>query len=132
MWKEHSVSLSDQTDEFVQVDEAKESVQRWKMDMSPIANGKVTGLGVTESGYIYASLYAVKPDETKAHGLFVLQAESGKPMGSWIPVMNTLDLHRDGEIVRQNTFWRLWGTDGEDLVIGRQYDPNFSWVRVVH
>lgn len=120
-----------QTDEFVQVDAAEESVQRWKMDMSPITSGKVTGLGVTESGRIYASLYAVKPDEIKAHGLFVLQAESGKPMGSWIPVMNTLNSHRDGETVRQNTFWRLWGTDGENLVIGRQYDPNFSWVRVV-
>jgi hypothetical protein len=121
-----------QTDEFVQVDAAKESVQRWKMDMSPITSGKVTGLGVTESGRIYASLYALKADDTKVHGLFELQAEPGKPMGSWIPVAGTLNSHREGETVPQYTFWRLWGTDGENLVIGRQYDPSFEWVRVVH
>jgi hypothetical protein len=120
-----------QTDEFVQVDAAKESLQRWKMDMSPITNGKVTGLGVTESGRIYASLYALKAD-IKVHGLFELQAEPGKPMGSWIPVAGTLNSHREGEIVPQNTFWRLWGADGESLVIGRQYDPSVSWVKVLH
>jgi hypothetical protein len=121
-----------QTDEFVQVDAAKESMQRWKMDMSPITSGKVTGLGVTESGRVYASLYAVQPGETKVHGLFELHAEPGKPMGSWLPVAGTLSSHREGEIVTQNTFWRLWGADGNNLVIGRQYDPSFSWVRVVH
>jgi len=120
-----------QTDEFIQVDAAKESMQRWKMDMSPLTGGSVTGLGVTESGRIYASLYSVQPGETKMHGLFVLQALPGKTMGSWIPVAGTLSSYREGETVPQNTFWRLWGTDGEHLVIGRQYDPSFSWVKVV-
>jgi len=121
-----------QTDEFVQVDAAKESLQRWKMDMSPITSGKVTGLGVTESGRIYASLYALKADDTKVHGLFELQAELGKTSGKWLPVAGTLNSHREREIVTQNTFWRLWGIEGENLVIGRQYDPSFAWVRVVH
>ncbi len=121
-----------QTDEFVQVDAAKESMQRWTMDMSLIKGGKVTGLGLTENGCIYASLYAVQPGETKVHGLFVLQAEPGKATGSWIPVATTFNSHREGEGVAQNTFWRLWGAGGDNLVIGRQYDPSFSWVKVGH
>jgi hypothetical protein len=119
------------TSEFVQVDADKESMQRWEMDMSPLTDGRVTGLGVTESGHIYASLYELKTDGTKVHGLFELQAEAGKPEGRWIPVAGTLNSFREGQTVPQNTFWRLWGADGEDLVIGRQYDPSFSWVRVV-
>jgi hypothetical protein len=102
------------------------------MDRTPLAPAKVAGLDITENGHAYASLYEVQPETgRKIHGLFELQREPGTATAKWIALPGTLNSHREGESVAENTVWRLWGADGEDLIVGRQYDAEFSWVRVI-
>jgi hypothetical protein len=129
----HRISLYlNQTDEYIEIDPDAQSLQRWKMDMAPLAQARVTGLAVTENGRVYASLYELEPEsERKTHGLFELRAEPGKTTAKWFVVRGTLNSHREGEAVPKGTFWRLWGAEGDDLIIGEQYDAEFSWVRVI-
>jgi len=121
-----------QTNEYIQINPDTQSLQRWTMDMAPLAQAKVTGFAVTENGQVYASLYELEPEsERKTHGLFELRAEPEKGMAKWVAVAGTLNSHREGEAVDKGTFWRLWGAEGNDLIIGQQYDAAFTWVRVI-
>ena len=130
--KDRILLYLNQTNEYIEIDPSTQSLQRWKMDMTPLAQAKVTGLGITENGHVYASLYEVQTEtETKTHGLFELQREPNKATAKWIALAGTLNSHREGETVPENTFWRLWSAEGDDLIIGRQYDAEFSWVRVI-
>lgn len=121
-----------QTNEYVEIEPSTQKLQRWKMDMSPLERAAVTGLAATEDGHVYASLYEVDDTtQTKTHGLFELRAERGKVSASWVPVAGTLNAHREGEVVPKDAFYRLWGAEGNDLIIGRQYAAQFSWVKVI-
>jgi hypothetical protein len=100
--------------------------------MSPLDRAAVTGLAATDDGHVYASLYEVNDStQTKTHGLFEVRAESGKAGASWVPVAGTLNAQREGEVVPKDAFYRLWGAEGNDLIIGRQYAAQFSWVKVI-
>jgi hypothetical protein len=121
-----------QTNEYILINPDTQSLQRWMMDMAPLAQAKVTGFAVTENGRVYASLYELEPEsERKTHGLFELRSEPEKGMAKWVAVTGTLNSHREGEAVDKGTFWRLWGAEGNDLIIGQQYDSAFTWVRVI-
>jgi hypothetical protein len=129
--KDHILLYLNKTNEYMEVDPSTQSLQRWKMDMTPLAEAKVTGLDITENGHVYASLYEVQEGaERKTHGLFELRTERGEATARWVAVGGTLNSHREGETVPKNTFWRLWA-EGDDLIVGRQYDADFSWVRVI-
>jgi hypothetical protein len=121
-----------QTNEYVEIEPSTQKLQRWKMDMSPLDRAAVTGLAATDDGHVYASLYEVNDStQTKTHGLFEVRAESGKAGASWVPVAGTLNAQREGEVVPKDAFYRLWGAEGNDLIIGRQYAAQFSWVKVI-
>jgi hypothetical protein len=122
-----------QTNECVEIEPSTQKLQRWKMDMAPLERAAVTGLAVTEDGHVYASLYEVNgTTQMKTHGLYELRAEHGKASASWAPVAGTLNAHREGEVVPKDAFYRLWGAEGNDLIIGRQNAAEFSWVKVIH
>jgi hypothetical protein len=121
-----------QTNEYVEIEPSTQKLQRWEMDMSPLERAAVTGLAATEDGHIYASLYEVDDaTQAKTHGLFELSAEHGKASATWVVVAGTLNAHREGEVVPKNAFYRLWGAEGNDLIVGLQYAAEFSWVRVI-
>jgi hypothetical protein len=131
--KDRILIYLNQTNEFMEINPSTYILQRWKMDMTPLEQAKVTGLDVTENGHVYASLYELQAETgRKTRGLFELKREPGKATANWIALAGTLNSHVEGENVSENTFWRLWGTEGDDLIIGRQYDAEFSWVRVIH
>lgn len=122
-----------QSDELIEVDVNTQGVERWRMDLSPIPHGKITGFAVTDSGQMYASLYALKTEEqTNTQGLFEILVEQGKTVGFLLPVAGTLNSHREGESGTRNAIWKIWGSDGDSLIIGKQNDPELSWVRVIH
>ena len=120
-----------ETNEYIEIDPSTESLKRWEMDMTPLAEARVTGLAVTAKERVYASLFEVQAEiERKTHGLFELRTEPGTSVGKWFVVNGTLNSHREGEDVPKGAFFRLWGADGEELVIRRQHDADMSWVRV--
>ena len=121
-----------ETNEYIEIDPSTESLKRWEMDMTPLAEARVTGLAVTGKGRVYASLFEVQAEtQTKTDGLFELRTEPGTSVGKWIVVSGTLNSHLEGESVPKGAFFRLWGADNDDLVIRRQYDADLSWVRVI-
>jgi hypothetical protein len=122
-----------QTDEYFEIDPSKETLRRWKMSMAPLADGRVTGLTVTDAGRVYASLFEIKNDtDIKTHGLFELRAEPNVPTGEWLLINDTLNSQPRLDDAPRGSFFRLWGADNEDLLIRRLFDPDISWVRVVN
>jgi hypothetical protein len=102
------------------------------MPMAPLAAARVTGLAVTDKGRVYASLFELQEEsDTKTHGLFELQAEPDASVGKWIVVNGTLNSQPRVEDAPKGSFFRLWGTDNEALVIYRLFDADMSWVRVI-
>jgi hypothetical protein len=121
-----------ETNEYFEIDPARESLERWEMAMAPLAGARVTGLAVTDKGRVYASLFEVQEEsETKTHGLFELRAEPSASVGRWIVVNGTLNSQPQAEDAPKGSFFRLWGADNEDLVIRRLGEADMSWVRVI-
>jgi hypothetical protein len=122
-----------QTNEYFEIDPSKESLKRWKMDMAPLSDGRVTGLTATDAGRVYASLFEIKNDtDIKTHGLFELKAEPNVPTGKWLLINGTLNSQPRPDDAPRGSFFRLWGADNEDLLIRRLFAPDISWVRVVN
>ena len=127
--KQVSIYLN-QSDEFVQVDTAKDRVQRWHMDMTG-PKAKVSGLGVLSNGCIYAGLHAEEYEQSRAWGLYVLRLEEGKEMGRWVPVADTVHSQEWNEELVTNSFWSLRGAEGDELVIVRYSSGGaMEWVKV--
>jgi hypothetical protein len=126
-----SVFLNE-TNEYFEIDPSKEILKRWKIAMSPLDGGRVTGLAVTDAGRVYASLFEIKDDvDTKTHGLFELQVDTKASVGRWTLVSGTLNSQSRLEDAPKGSFFRLWGADGDALVIRRLFDADMQWVRVV-
>lgn len=121
-----------ETNEYFEIDPSKATLKRWKMAMAPLAGARVTGLAVTDKGRVYASLFEPQEEgDTKTHGLFELRAEPSASVGKWIVMNGTLNSQPRVEDAPKGSFFRLWGADGEDLVIRRLFDADMSWVRVI-
>lgn len=126
-----SVFLNE-TKEYFEIDPSKEILKRWKVAMSPLDGGRVTGLAVTDAGRVYASLFEIEDDvDAKTHGLFELQVDTKPSAGRWIPVGGTLNTQPRLEDAPRGSFFRLWGADRDALVIRRLFDADMQWVRVV-
>jgi hypothetical protein len=130
--KDRVVGFLNETTEYFEIDPLKESVTRWKMPKVPPPEGRVTGLAITDSGRVYASLFQV-PDDTdvKTHGLFELRAEPGAATGKWALVEGTLNSQPRVEDAPKGSFFRLWGADRDQLVIRRLFGADMEWLRVV-
>ncbi len=126
-----SVFLNE-TKEYFEIDPSKQIVKRWKIAMSPLDGGRVTGLAVTDAGRTYASLFEIKEDvDKKTHGLFELQVDTKGSAGRWTLVSGTLNTQPRLEDAPKGSFFRLWGADGNALVIRRFFDADMQWVQVV-
>ena len=126
-----SVYLSE-TNEYLEIDPSTQSLQRWKMDTRPFPEGQVGGLAVTEKGRVFASLFEDWRTETERkfrRGLFELHLGPNSELGNWSAVSGTLSSYDPHDA--PNVFFKLWGADGEDLVIRRLNDADMSWVRVI-
>jgi len=122
-----------ETNEYIEIDPSTDSLKRWKMNAKPFAQGMVSQLAVTEKGRVYASLFEDRQTETERRfwrGLFELRLEPNFGSGRWSLVNGALDSY-DPEDPPKDAFFKLWGADGEDLVIRRLYDADMSWVRVI-
>lgn len=66
------------------------------------------------------------------HGLYELKAKTGISVATLVPVNGTLTTHERGGVLPDETFDRLWGTDGDELVAQRYRDGwGISWTKVV-
>jgi hypothetical protein len=127
-----SVYLNE-TNEYFEIDPSTETLKRWKMDAKPFIKGTLTGFAVTEKGRVYLSLFEDWRTETDwrfRRALFELRLEPNSGSGKWTLVNRTF-ASDDPYNIPDGIFFKLWGADGEDLVIRRLHEADMSWVRVI-
>jgi hypothetical protein len=118
--------------QFIEVDASNGKLARWNVALPPIAGGKTNGFAVTEGGRMFVSLRGVsEPDNTVTHGLYELVATTGISVATLVPVGGTLTTHERNGVPPDEMFERLWGADGDELVVHRHGDGwGISWARV--
>jgi hypothetical protein len=103
--------------------------------MSSVVGSKTLGFAVTDDGKIFVA-FANDPDPhgERKHGLYELKATPGSPIASLTAVEGTITDFDSYKAVPDGTFVRLWGADGNSLVISRKgdhWDWELSWTNVL-
>jgi hypothetical protein len=122
-----------ETNEYIEIDPSAGSLKRWKMEIKPLPDGLADGLAVTDKGRVYVSLFEDRHTETDwkfRRGLFEVRLDQSSGLGKWSLVNGTFS-SSDPENIPDGIFFKLWGADGEDLVIRRLHEADMSWVRVI-
>jgi hypothetical protein len=118
--------------QYLQIDASTEKLTRWRVAMLSEIRGKAGGFAVTEEGRSFAGLSDFSDqDNTRTTGLYELKADSGTPVATLVPVAGTITKYDPSKIAPDDTFFYLWGADGNELVMERQGDGwGLSWARV--
>ena len=119
--------------QYIEVDMSSNTkLASWNVALPPIASGKVNGFAVTEAGRIFVSFLGFSEPENKVtHGLYELIAKTGTSVATLMPVNGTITTHGRDSIPPDETFDRLWGADGDELVVHRHGDGwGISWAKV--
>jgi hypothetical protein len=119
--------------QYIEVDASNGKIARWNVILPPVAGGRTTGFAVTEMGRVFVSLRGVsEPENTVTHGLYELKAKTTVSVATLVPVDGTLTTHDRNGVLPDTTFDRLWGADGDELVVHRYGDGwGISWAKVV-
>ena len=119
--------------QYIEVDASNGKLARWNVAIPPIGGGKATGFAVTEAGRSFVNLLSFsEPDNAVTRGLYELRAKTGISAATLVPVDRTLTTHERGGVLPDETLDRLWGADGDELVVHRYEDGwGISWARVL-
>jgi hypothetical protein len=121
--------------QYIEVDASTEKLSRWSVDMASVVGSKTLGFAVTDEGKLFVA-FANDPDPNgeRKHGLYELKATLGSPIASLTAVEGTVTAFDSYKAVPDGTFVRLWGADGNSLVISRKgdhWDWELSWANVL-
>ena len=103
--------------EYIEVDASNGNL---RAGMSPFPNRRRKSEWICrdEGGRIFVSLRGFsEPDNIVTHGLYELKAKTGISVANLIPVSGTLTAHERNGLLPDETFDRLWGTDGDELLV---------------
>jgi hypothetical protein len=128
------LSASRSVAQYVVVNTSSQEVSRWSV-IAPFAEAKANGFAVTDDGEVFVSLTGWSDSEsTMRHGLYKLQAPTGKAAVTLIPVGGTVTAvkcHDCGNALPDGTFLKLYGADGHELVVRRTGDGSgLAWTKV--
>jgi hypothetical protein len=119
-----------QTNQYIEIDPAAGTEKRWDVDLSSVEGAKVSGMAVTGSGRVFASLGDWRLSRGPAIlGLYELDVERNGRGAHWLGVAGAVGRRDDTQGIPRGTVVELWGTDGDALVLrisGAQSDV--SWV----
>jgi hypothetical protein len=121
------------TAQYIEVDAFTEKLTRWNVAMSSVVGSKTHGFALTDEGKIFVA-FANDPDPKgeRKHGLYELKATPGSLLASLTAVDGTVTLFDSYETAPDGTFLRLWGADGNSLVVSRKGDNwGLSWANVL-
>jgi hypothetical protein len=117
------------TADYIEVDVSTDKLARWKVGPSSVTSGKATGLALTEGGRIFVSFddCGSGPCLKIKHALYELKHEADPSVVTLVPIAGTTAAY-DVNNVPEGTFERLWGADGDQLVVHRHGDGwGISW-----
>lgn len=117
--------------QYIQADVSAENFKRWQVAVPEAVGGKATGFAVTQEGRIFVSLTDFTgADRTRTNGLYELQVTTGS-VASLVRVRGAHMSYDSNGVPPDGAFFRLWGADGNELVVQRQGDGwGLSWARV--
>jgi hypothetical protein len=118
---------------YIEVDASSGQLARWNVDMSSVVGSNTHGFAVTDEGRLFIA-FANDPDPNgeRKHGLYELKATPGSRIASLTAVDGTVTAFDSYKTVPDRSFLRLWGADGNSLVVSRKGDDQgLSWVRVL-
>jgi hypothetical protein len=88
---------------------------------------RVIGLAVTDSDAVYGAL--LRKQDSGTDGMYTLALDEGARSAHWHPVKGAVGHHTDAGVV-----FRVWGADGENVVVSRVGDPAdpmaLHWIRM--
>jgi hypothetical protein len=119
--------------QYIEVDVSTEKLTRWSVDMSSVVGSKTHGFAVTDEEKIFVA-FANDPDPNgeRKHGLYELKATPGSPVASLTAIDGTVTAFDSYKAAPDGTFLRLWGADGNSLVVSRKGDDwGLSWANVL-
>ena len=119
--------------QYIEVDASTKKVTRWSVDMSSVVGSNTRGFAVTDEGRIFLA-FASDPDPNgeRKHGLYELRAAPGSPIASLTAVDGTVTAFDSYKTAPDGTFFRLWGADGNSLVVSKKGDNwGLSWTKVL-
>jgi hypothetical protein len=120
------------SDEYVEVDTSSFELKRWMLDESAVQHEKADGLAITENGNLYASFSAHATSRPAGlTGLYQIKAKSGNSIAKLIPVAGSISFTDGKNRPPSGTVIRLWGADGNQLVVWRIDERDMSWVDVI-
>ena len=99
--------------------------------MSSVIGDEPRGFAVTDDQSIFVA-FSNSGGSKRSKGLYALIAVPGNPIATLTPVKGTVNA-RDANIdLPEGAFHRLWGADGNSLVVSREGDGwGISWVKVI-
>jgi hypothetical protein len=118
--------------QYIEVNGSDRKVARWSVTPLEIPGGKANGFAATEDGRVFVSFQGFNEgDNTVTQGLYELKAGTKTSVATFTPVVGTVTKqNRDGGFADE-TFERVFGADGDEIVLHRLGDgPSVSWARV--
>ncbi len=121
------------TDQYIEINPSTGAVQRWDVDISSVDRARVSGLAVSDSGRILASLGDWrKTPGPRVIGLFELDVDRNGHTARWLPVAGAAGRRDETQGMPQGVVVELWGADGDTLVVRRGGgDADLTWVRLI-
>jgi hypothetical protein len=118
--------------QYIEVDASSARLTRWHVDTASAVGSRTRGFAVTDEGRVFVA-FTNDSDATgeRKHGLYELKATPGNPVASLTAVDGTVTAFDSYNAVPNGTFERLWGADGNSLVVSTRGNQGLSWVRVL-
>ena len=119
--------------QYIEVDASTGKLTRWNVEMSSVVGSKTHGFAITDEEKVFVAFANDQdPSGQRKHGLYELKAAPGSPIASLTAVDGTVTAFDSYEAVPDGTFLRLWGADGNSLVVSRKGDGwGLSWAKVL-
>jgi len=108
-------------------------VSRWNVDMSSVVGSKADGFAATDDGRIFVALSnASETGSERKRGLYELTAPASSATATLTLVQGTIAVFPSSQLAPDGTLLRLWGADGNDLVVTTTGDNwGLSWRKVL-
>ncbi len=115
------------TDQVVRIDPSTKSETRFQVDMASPGYAKVRGFAVTDDGHLFAGVANCRMQSTR---LYELQPDRSTLRAKWVAVDDGVPT-AGGADWPPGSFTRLWGAEGQSLVVEKTGEPDrLSWVPV--
>lgn len=113
--------------QYIELNASTNKVSSWKIDASSAVGDEPRGFAVTDDGRIFVAFAKAN----RAHGLYELRPVDRMPVATLTPVLGTVSAQDSDNEAPRDVFLRLWGADGNELVVQRRGDwPGLVWAKV--